>query len=90
MIKSELVDTVANSSCMTKKTAANVINACLEAICDSLARGEKVRLAGLGSFSVVQRKARKGRNPQTGEAIVIPAKTKLRFNPAKQLRQAVV
>jgi len=58
-------------------------------ITDALARGEKVALVGFGTFQVVTRKARTGRNPQTGEALQIPAKKVPKFTPGKDLRGKV-
>jgi len=58
-------------------------------ITDALTRGEKVALVGFGTFQVVTRKARTGRNPQTGEALQIPAKKVPKFTPGKDLRGKV-
>lgn len=89
MNKAELVEKVAGKVGLTKKKAGNVVNAITSAITDSLARNEKVTLVGFGTFQVMQRKARKGVNPQTGKIIQIPAKKVPKFLPGKGLRGAV-
>jgi len=82
--KADLVEAVAKVTC-TKKEAANAVDATIGAIRKSLKKGDRVGLVGFGSFSVKQRKARKGRNPRTGETITIKAKKVVRFSPAKGL-----
>ncbi len=84
MNKADLVEAVAKVTC-TKKEAANAVDATIGAIRKSLKKGDRVGLVGFGSFSVKQRKARKGRNPRTGETITIKAKKVVRFSPAKGL-----
>jgi len=87
--KAELVGEVANQTGLTKKISREAIDAVTSAITDSLAKGEKVTLAGFGTFRVVERKARNGRNPQTGERLRIPAKKAPKFAPAKGFREIV-
>jgi len=89
MNKGELVGEVAGKAGLTKKDANNVIDAMTSAITDSLVREEKVTLVGFGTFQVMKKKARRGRNPQTGEEIQIPAKKVAKFKPGKSLREAV-
>ena len=89
MNKAELIEEVAGKVGLTKREAGNVINAITSAIMDSLKRDEKVTLVGFGTFQVMERKARKGVNPQTGETIQIPAKKVPKFNPGKPLRETV-
>ena len=89
MNKAELVEEVAGKVGLTKKEAGNVIDAITSTITDSLAREEKVTLVGFGTFQVRERKARRGRNPQTGQTIQIPAKKVPRFRPGKGLREKV-
>lgn len=89
MNKGELVDAVAAKTGVTKKNADAAVTAVFEAIAAALGRGEEVRLAGFGSFSVRQRTARTGRNPRTGEEINIPAAKAAVFRPAAQLKEAV-
>ena len=66
-----------------------MIDAVTLAIADSLGRGEKVTLVGFGTFDVLEKKARQGRNPQTGEALNIPAKKVPRFKAGKQVGEVV-
>jgi DNA-binding protein HU-beta len=89
MNKTELISRVAESSEITKKDATKFVDAVFEAITDSLRSGEKVQLLGFGNFEVRPRSARKGRNPQTGEEIQIPASKTPAFKPGKQLKEAV-
>ena len=66
-----------------------MVNIIMDVIKETLAKGETVRLVNFGTFKVVARKARKGRNPRTGEAIDIPAKNVVRFKAGKGLAEAV-
>jgi len=90
MNKTELISAVAEKTAMTKKDVEKTIGAVLESIEEALARGEKVQLVGFGTFETRQRAARKGRNPQTGEEIHIPATKVPVFKAGKSLRDAVV
>ena len=87
MNKAELVEEVAGKVGLTKKETNNVVDAITSAITDSLARNERVTLVGFGTFQVMERKARKGVNPQTRETIQIPAKKVPKFVPEKGLRE---
>ena len=89
MNKQELVSKVASKAGTTKKQAQNVIDAFIEVVTDSLSKDEKVALVGFGTFKVMQRKARKGVNPQTKDIIQIPAKKVPKFVPGKNLRDKV-
>ncbi|MCT6848899.1 MAG: HU family DNA-binding protein, partial [Apilactobacillus kunkeei] len=71
--KAELVSSVATKTGLTKKDATAAVDAVFDSIQGSLAKGEKVQLIGFGNFEVRERAARKGRNPQTGAEIQIPA-----------------
>jgi len=88
MTKADLVAKVAETG-MTKKEAAEAVDAVIAAITKALSKGDKVSLVGFGSFSVRKRKARTGRNPQTGEAIKIKAKKVPVFSAGKALKDAV-
>lgn len=88
MTKPDLVAEVAKIG-ITKKQAAEALDAMLKAIKDALASGEKVSLVGFGTFMVKERAAREGRNPRTGKAIKIPPKKVPVFRPGKELREAV-
>jgi len=89
MNKAELVQEVANQTGLTKNVSREAVNSVVSAITDSLVREEKVTLVDFGAFQVVKRKARRGRNPQTGETIQIPAKKVPKFRPGKGLREKV-
>ena len=88
MNKSDLVKEVSNVV-TTKKEAQAAVEAVLSAITESLGRGEEVTLVGFGTFKVANREARKGRNPQTGEEMMIEAKRVPKFVPGKALKEAV-
>jgi DNA-binding protein HU-beta len=87
--KTELVSAVAEKADLTKKESERVINALFASIEEALARGDKVQLVGFGTFEVRDREARKGRNPQTGEEIEIPATKVPAFKAGKALKDAV-
>jgi len=71
------------------KTSRQAVDAITSVITDALARKEKVTLVGFGTFQIVERKVRRGRNPRTGETVQIPAKKVPKFRPGKGLREAV-
>lgn len=87
--KADLISQVADVTNTTKKDATPVVEAVFEAIQENLANGEKVQIIGFGTFEVRDRAARKGRNPQTGEEIQIPATKVPAFKPGKGLKDAV-
>jgi len=89
MNKAQLIEEVSDKIGLTKKETGNVVDAVTETITDTLSKGEKVTLVGFGTFQVMERKARTGRNPQTGETIQIPAKKVPKFVPGKGLREKV-
>ena len=89
MNKAELVEEVANRTGLTKRVVGKALDTLISTITNSLARGEKVTLVGFGSFKVMRRKGRRGRNPQTGEEIQIPAIDVPKFEAGKSLRNAV-
>jgi DNA-binding protein HU-beta len=70
---------------MTKVRAEMALNKVLANLADAMEKGERVTLAGFGSFKVVERAEQKGRNPQTGQSIVIPAHNVVKFRPGKDL-----
>ena len=88
MTKTDLVSAVAELG-MTKKQAAEAVNAVIGAMTGALAKGEKVSIVGFGTFSVRERKARTGHNPQTGKKIKIKAKKVPAFSAGKGLKDAV-
>ena len=89
MNKAELIEEVSGKTGLTKKKIGNVVDALTETITNTLSKGEKVTLVGFGTFQVMERKARRGVNPQTGGTIQIPAKRVAKFVPGKNLRQKV-
>ncbi len=89
MNKAELVEEVTSRTGLTKKAARETVDTITSAITDSLAKGEKVTLVGFGTFKVRKRNSRRGRNPQTGREIQIPAKDVPKFEAGKNLKEAV-
>lgn len=89
MNKTDLINAVAEASDLSKKDAGKAVDAVFQTIMDSLKAGEKVQIIGFGNFEVRDRAARKGRNPQTGEEIQIPASKVPAFRAGKALRDAV-
>lgn len=90
MTKSQLVQKLAEGSELSKKQADTVLQALVELTVGSVRKGDPVKIPGLGTFRKVQTKARMGRNPQTGEAIKIPARKKVRFSVAKTFKESVL
>ncbi|MDZ4760186.1 MAG: HU family DNA-binding protein [Alphaproteobacteria bacterium] len=86
MNKSDLTDAVAKAADLKKTEAARIVDAVFDTIADSLKKGEQVALAGFGTFVAKTRAAREGRNPSTGKAISIPARTSAAFKPASALK----
>ena len=89
MNKTELINAVAESSDLSKKDAGKAVDAVFETVMDTLGESEKVQIIGFGTFEVRDRAARKGRNPQTGEEIQIPASKVPAFRAGKALKDAV-
>ena len=89
MNKSELSAHVASEAAVTRVTADSVVSALFATIAAALARGEKVLIAGFGTFATRSRAARQGRNPATGESIATPASTTPSFKAGKTLRDTV-
>jgi DNA-binding protein HU-beta len=89
MNKGDLIDRVSADAGISKAQADRAIDSVLGGITDSLRKGERVTLVGFGTFAVSQRKARKGRNPQTSEMIKIPATKSVRFSSGKKLKEVV-
>lgn len=89
MNKTELVAEVAERADLTKAEAAAAVDAFFEVVTETLQKGGQVSLIGFGTFKVGTRSARKGRNPQTGETIDIPAAKVPKFTAGKALKDAV-
>ncbi|MGQ9685397.1 MAG: HU family DNA-binding protein [Thiobacillaceae bacterium] len=88
MNKSDLITAVATKANASKVTTSAIIDAAMETITEALAKGESVQFVGFGTFSVQERKARTGRNPQTGKEMKIPAKKVVRFKAGTALSAA--
>lgn len=89
MNKGELVAAMATKANVSKKAAEESLNAMLDAVKDAMAKGDKVQLVGFGSFEVRTRAARKGKNPQTGAEMKIPACKAPAFKAGKALKDIV-
>jgi DNA-binding protein HU-beta len=89
MNKGELVDAVAAKANTSKKDADQVLTALIEVIQETVASGDKVTLVGFGTFEARQRAAREGRNPKTGETMMIPATTVPAFSAGKGFKERV-
>ena len=87
--KQDLIAKVAETAELSKKQAVLVVNTVFETISESLSNGEKVQIIGFGSFDVRERAERKGRNPQTGAELVIPASKVPGFKAGKALKETV-
>src|SRR5262245_4911050 len=87
MNKQELIGKIAADAGITRTAAATAIESLTDGITSSLKKGQRVTLVGFGTWGISKRKARLGRNPQTGEAIKIKAKTAVRFKAGKQLEK---
>jgi DNA-binding protein HU-beta len=89
MNKTHLIEVVASETKLTKKAAEAAVNSALNAIANALAEGEKVQIAGFGTFEVKARGERIGRNPATKEQITIPASKRPAFSAGKALKEKV-
>ncbi len=89
MTKAELVDKMAKDCKISKVSSMKALDSFVDGVKKALKKGEKVTLIGFGTFSVSQRKARKGRNPQTGKEIKSPARKAPRFSAGQALKKAV-
>lgn len=90
MTKAEIVEKMAKDAGISKAAASVAFNSFVDSVTKALKKKDgKVTLVGFGTFSKVRRKARKGRNPQTGESIKIKASNAVRFKPGKALKEAL-
>ncbi len=85
MNKKELVEKIAQGAGVSKAVAERTLNSFMDVIMDAMSAGDRVTLVGFGTFYVQERKARTGRNPQTGKEIKIPAKKIVKFKPGSKL-----
>lgn len=89
MTKNELIEKVAKKSSLTKRAASDSVNSTFNLIRDALIRGEKVVITGFGTFLIRSRAARRGRNPQTGQAMQIPPQKTPGFAAGKTLKRKI-
>jgi DNA-binding protein HU-beta len=89
MNKQDLVNLVSEKTGISKEAAGKAQKAVIEAISSALEKGDSVSLIGFGSFKVIERAAREGRNPSTGEKMQIPASKGVKFTPGKVLKERV-
>lgn len=89
MNKAELIEVIASETKMTKAQTERMLDATLEVIKKSVKKGDEVKLVGFGTFAKAKRKARMGRNPQTGKAIKIPAAHYPKFRPGSEFKDIV-
>jgi integration host factor beta subunit len=89
MTKADLVEQIAEATGLTKKDTAVVVDGFLEAVKQALAREQNIEIRGFGSFKVKRRKARKARNPRTGDAVHVPGRLVPTFKPSKELKELV-
>lgn len=85
MTKTDLINEIAAKASLSKKDAKAALDATLESISQALANDDKIQLIGFGTFSVVEKPERKGRNPRTKEEITIPARKVIKFKPGAGL-----
>lgn len=89
MTKADLIDKMAKDADISKAAAGKALDALIDGVTRALKKGDKLALVGFGTFSVGKRKARTGRNPQTGAAIKIPARKVPKFSAGKTLKDAL-
>ena len=89
MNREDLVKLVCEKTGITKKAAQQAQKVVIEGFISALEKGDSVSLVGFGSFKVVERAAREGRNPSTGEKMQIPASKAVKFTPSKSLKERV-
>ena len=89
MNKSELVAAIAEKAELSKKDAEKAVKAFTDTVAEQLKAGEKIQLVGFGTFEVSERAAREGRNPRTGETMIIEASKTPKFKAGKALKDLV-
>lgn len=87
--KTDIISSIVKKTGITKKDSAAVLNTLISVITDALAKKQGIRLVGFGSFKVSYRKARKGRNPQTGKSLTIPSRDVPVFKAGRDLKRVV-
>ncbi len=89
MTKAELIEEVSQSGAPTRKDSEVIVETIFSSIVGALRAGDKVEIRGFGSFRVRQRQGRTGRNPKTGEPVLVPARRVAFFKPSKELRDGI-
>jgi DNA-binding protein HU-beta len=89
MNKADLIDKIAKDARISKTASAKALDSLVDGVTKALKKGDRVALVGFGTFTVSKRKARVGRNPQTGEQIEIKARKVARFRPGKELAASI-
>jgi DNA-binding protein HU-beta len=89
LCKQDLITAMTMATGITKDQANSALNASIKSISDTLIKGGRADIHGLGVFATVQHKAKKGRNPKTGEPITIPEKKRVKFRPAKSVADSL-
>ncbi|MFQ6083586.1 MAG: HU family DNA-binding protein [Candidatus Aminicenantia bacterium] len=89
MNRTDLIIKICKNSGISRAQATKALDSFISGIEDALKKGKRVTLVGFGSFHVVRRKERKGRNPRTGKEIFIPSKRVVKFSPAKALKETI-
>ena len=90
MTRSQLIQSLASKYQLNNGDAAETVTVILEAIAECLENGERVEIRGFGSFHIVERAGRVGRNPKTGESVIVPPKKIPHFKPGKELKERVL
>lgn len=90
MNKTDLVGRIADVAGITKGVAEKALNGFITVVSEAMAKGEKITMVGFGTFEVVERAQREGRNPRTGQAITIPSSKVVRFKAGNKLKDAVM
>jgi integration host factor subunit alpha len=90
MTKADLVELIYERIGLSKKEAGEIVEEVFAIVRDKLCEGEKVKISGFGTFVVNHKRARRGRNPQTGEPITIDSRTVLSFKPSQLLKERVL
>ncbi len=89
MTKADIVERISATTGLTKKDTAMVINRFFEVVTEALSQGNNIEIRGFGSFKVKTRRARKARNPRTGETVDVPSRQVPTFKPSKELKDIV-
>lgn len=90
MTKADLVEQIADATGLTKKDTAVVVDGFLDAVKQAMAQEKNIEIRGFGSFKVKKRKARKARNPRTGDPVQVPSRHVPTFKPSKELKELIV